>query len=297
MKSALLKVSTGLKLAFWGLVTMIAAAIILFVGIFVVAFAAGAAGPRGGGGGGGGMAGLPQGLIVLIVLFGGLYLIGFITGLVGRCMCIAVPSQVGSAKSMVTIAVVLELLSIAGNILSTADNVGNFLPIPVKLVLSIVVGLSGLVATILFILFIRSVCLYVKRRDLASRAFTVIWLGVGGVACYIIGLVVIFAAAAAGMQGGGRGGGGGPGGPAMVGVCFGGLMSLIALILLLIMVIMYMMLLYSSSAAVYSYAHNRVSRDEYEYDDRRDEDDDDDGYDRDYDRDDDYDRPRRSWDR
>src|SRR5262245_27263525 len=111
MNKALLTVSTGLKLAFYGLMTMIVAAVIMFFGVCILAAAlAGAAGgPQGGGGmQGGALAGLPVAMLLFIVVVGLVYLVGWITGLVGRFFCLAVPSQVGAAKAMITISLMLE---------------------------------------------------------------------------------------------------------------------------------------------------------------------------------------------
>ncbi|AWM39388.1 hypothetical protein GobsT_22940 [Gemmata obscuriglobus] len=295
MNDALLRVATGFKLILYGMIITIVSVAVLFVGACLVGMAgAAAAGP---GGRGNGPPGAPMaafgGMMILMVIFAGLWLLGAVLGLIGRVMCLAVPPQAASAKSLITIAVVMELGSVGANLFSIADNVGgNFLPPAAKLVLSGVTLLGGLLATILFLLFTRSLAKFIRSSALASRAMLVMWLGVAAAVCYLIAIVTIFAGMGAMMAGGGPGGAGGgggapPAGPMAVAVIVGGLLSMLALLIALVGSIFYVMLLVGMSSALRTYVRRRRSDyDDEDYSD--DEDYDDENYE-----DEDYDRPRR----
>lgn len=219
-------------------------------------------------------------------MLGVLYLTGSILDLVGRFICLAVPEEVGSAKPLITISVVLQIGSLVGSILNVAADAGGLaLPVPAKLAISLGSGVAGIAAIVLFILFIRSVCRYIRRQDLANRAMTVIWLWVGCVVGYVVAIVVMLGAgfAAGGFGGGGQGGA--AGGAMAAGGCLGAIVGLAVLIMALVALVLYAMLLTGASAAVRQYAQRRSSR----YGDFDDEDEED-GYDED---DDEDDRPRR----
>jgi hypothetical protein len=268
MTNSLLKVATGIKLVYVGLMLVVLAVVIGVFGMCVLggAIAAGGQGnPQAAQGGAAMVVGL--GLVV-----GGLAVVGSIVGLVGRFYCLAVPEEAGSAKPMIMTSVVLEVVSLLISIVTTADNVGgNFIPREVKTVTSGGGALFSIAAAILFLLFARSVAEFIRRDDLGRSAMTVLWLWVATFLCYIVGLGVAFAGVALG--GGAAGGAAQPQGPAVVATCAGGLLMLGALIFGLVALVMYARLLTGMSLAVRRFAEGEgYEADEPgeldEYDDR-----------------------------
>lgn len=283
MNDALRTVSTGFKLVLIGVVLMIIAVAIAIFGLCLLFAMA-----QGGGGPPGGPMAFLEGAMIFALIVVALYLIGILIVLVGRFVCMAVPPETGSAKSLLVFSVVAELVGISASILNVADAFANFLSLELKLVVTIGGSLASLAGTITFLMFTHRLATFIRRPDLASRALSVIWLGVGFVVCYVGALIFVEAA---------KGGGPRAGGPAAAGGCIGLVLVLVALLLLLIATIIYVIVLSGMSSALPRYA-SRGDYDDYgDYDDR------DDGYDDDYDdrddRDDDRDdRPRgRPWDR
>jgi hypothetical protein len=284
MREALRKVSTGFKLVYYGLIIRILAVVLAIVAAVALgaAVAGGAAGggaagggAAGGGAAGGAGAGFAGGAMAIALLFVGMTVIGTIIGLVGRFHCLAIPDEAGSAKPMIVTSVVLEVISLLITLVNAADDLGaRFIPAQIKMVMNGLGGIFGLVAAILFLLFIRSAAEYVRRPRLGDKAMSVLWLCVAVVGLFIAaGVVMVAGVAAAGAAGGGAGAGAG----AAAGGCLGGILILVAGIVALVALIKYAKLLTEMSAATLRFADRMGDyEDEEDEDEREDEEDEDD---------------------
>jgi hypothetical protein len=239
MYDALIKVSTGFKLVYYGLVLIVLAVVVGMVG----AFALGAGAAAGGGGRGAVAAAGGLGLLV-----GGMAVTGSVVGLIGRFMCLAVPDRAGGAKSKIVVSVALEVVSLLISLANLADDLGgNFLPAEFKMVGSGGGLICSIIAAILFLLFARDLALYIRRSKLADDAMSVLRLWVAAVGCYIAGFGILLV----GAWGAGPGAaGGGAAGMA----CAGGLLALAGLVIAIIALISYARLLIGMSDAVRKYA-------------------------------------------
>lgn len=285
MYDALIKVSTGFKLVYYGLMLIVLAVVVALIGGFVL-----------GAGAAGGVRGAAAGFAGLGLLVGGMAVTGSVVGLIGRFMCLAVPDRAGGAKSKIVVSVALEVVSLLISLANVLDDLGgNFLPAEFK-----VVGTGGglvcsIIAAILFLLFARDLALYVRRRRLADDAMSVLRLWVAAVGCYIAGLGIMLAT----VWGAGAPAAAAAGGGAVGLACAGGLLSLAGLVIAIIALISYARLLIGMSAAVRKYAATV----RYGDDDDDDEDDDEDDRPRkrrrrdDDDADDDEDDRGRRWER
>lgn len=282
MYDQLMKVSKGFKLVYIGIVIIIVGVIGGVLGACVV----GGAGAAAGGG---------KGAAALVMVIAGLMMLcilgGTITGLVGRFFCLAVPERAGAAKPMIVISVILEVTGLVlGVVNSASDLAGGQLTPAAKMVLQGGNVLCSLTSAVLFLLFTRSVALFVRRRDLAATAMSVLWLWVATILCYGAGLGIMLVGILAG--GGAAAAGGGPkagAGAAVGGACIGLVVILVALILALVALVRYIGLLKGMSAATAQHARRtrkKYEEEEDEYDDEEEEEEYDDEEEED-------DRPRR----
>jgi hypothetical protein len=185
------RVSLGFKLVFYSVVLMAVAVLLAILG-----------GVLGGGalmaGGRGGLAGL--GLAGL--LLGGAYLlstVGYLLGLIGVFLCLAVPNETGNAKTLIMICIGLLLGAIAVTLASVAGvQVGPGGPVAFGLGFLLPI-MSGIV----FLLFCRALALYLDRPDLADLAMTILWL--------MVIIFVMWLGMTVAMLGGAVVGGGGAG--------------------------------------------------------------------------------------
>lgn len=180
-------VRTGITVIYYGLVAMLASCILFGVLLIAMRNAGGA------------------GMTILILMgigMGG----GALAMLVGKFLCLGVPSKVGGgAKGLISASCAIDVVGILIQLLHVT--------VGVPLGLSLVVGVAGLVGTLLFLLFLRSVSLYIGRADLGKLSITVIIMT--GVTIGLNLLLVLFAIA--GVVGGARGAG------------FGGLLAILGL--------------------------------------------------------------------
>jgi hypothetical protein len=279
MYQQLMKVSKGFKLVYIGILLIILGVIGGMLGMCIAGGALGA----GGGRGAGAMAMLVAGGMLLCVLGGA------ILGLVGRFFCLAVPERAGAAKPLIIISVIFELTGMA---LGVFSNVSGLIGRPLAGAGGI--GLQGasvlcsLASAVLFLLFTRSLALFIRRNDLADAAMMVLWLWIATIVCYAIGFGVVLGGVAAGGAAGGAGGGAGMAG----GACLGAIVMLVALVIAIMALIRYVNLLREMSDATAEFATSgnyprrrkrRKRRDEYEEEEEEDEDEEDEDY-----------RPRRS---
>ncbi len=210
-------------------------------------------------------------MTILLVVLAVLYVGGFLLDLVGRFFCLAVPSTLSSARALIITSLVFQIVSLLLNIINVASGPGGMLRLSeaASLMVMLGAGVSGVVAMVLFILFIRNVCQHIRRYDLAERAMMIIRLSAGCVIGYVLVFVVILAAALV------------PGKQAAGGMLPAiGFISTIVMVAIMIValgtLILYAMLLSGSSAAVRRYTPRRSTRRRAEYDDDDDDDDDDD---------------------
>lgn len=169
MSADLLKVSKGLKLVYWGLVVVIIAGVLGFLG---------------------GQAAGRIGETPLLVVRGIAEVIGFvgtIIGLVGRYYCLSTPPKARTAKSRITLSFVFAACASVGSLVSS---VGTFAHLP--LLPSILVGgvgsLLGIAGVILFLLFAKALAEFIRRGQLADDADDVLKLVYGLLGCQVIGL-------------------------------------------------------------------------------------------------------------
>ncbi|MBX9580015.1 MAG: hypothetical protein K2X87_06865, partial [Gemmataceae bacterium] len=196
MYDQLMKVSRGFKLVYIGLVIAVVAVLAGVVGVAVVVggAAANANNPNAAQGVAGGMLAVVLGVVALA-------LIGSVVGLVGRFFCLAIPDRAGAAKPMIMTSVGLEVANILISIFSAADDAAGLgLPQVAKFALQGASVIMSLASAILFLLFVRSVAEFVRRRDLGRQAMSVLKLWAATAACYLVGLgVMLVGMAAAGV--------------------------------------------------------------------------------------------------
>ena len=264
MFDQLMKVSRGFRLVYIGMIIVILG---ILGGVLGSCIGAGVVGAGGGGGG--------VGLLLLVVAAMLVCILGgSITGLVGRFFCLAVPERAGSAKTMIFISVALELMALG---LGIANSLTDFarvaLPPAAKIALSGGNVLASLASAVMFLLFTKSLARFIKRRDLADTAMSVLWLWITTIACYAFGIIVMIV--------GGIAAGGANAGVAGV-ACFGLVFTLVSLIIALVALIRYIGLLKEMCDATAQHARRvrkskrREVEDEDEDEDEDDDDDDDD---------------------
>ena len=235
MYKQLMRVSKGFKLVYIGILLIILGVIGGLLGMCIAGGALGAG------------AGPGAGVLVMLVAGGMLLcvLTGSIIGLVGRFFCLAVPERAGVAKPLIIISVILELTGMA---LGVINHVSLLAGRPI--VGAGGVGLQGasvlctLASAVLFLLFTRSLAMFIRRSDLAEAAMLVLWLWVATIACYAAGVGVMMAGAMAG------GGGAGVRGGAAIGLA----MSLLGLVIAIVALVRYVNLLREMSEATAEFA-------------------------------------------
>lgn len=272
MSADLMKVSKGLKLVFWGLMVVVIAVVLGVIGVFAAGFLGAAAARQGGGAAAVGPGGP---MLVVLVGVGVLGFAGNIVGLVGRFFCLAAPPEAQGAKARITLSVIFEVCALLNGLVMNVDNFARILPPVVKSIASGFGILMQIAAVILFLLFIKALAEFIRRRQLADDAAAVLYLVYGVLGCYLVSLTVLLGSVALG--GGFGGGGGAPGGGMAVAACLGAVVGLVSLVIALIALIKYARLLTEVSDAVQSYARKvkRKRREEDEYDDDEEDEDDD----------------------
>lgn len=283
MNNGLLKVSTGYKLVFWGLILNIATFVVAFVAMVVLVMKLVQAVRAAGGGGGPPPQWFFDDVRTLLLVAVSMYAVGVLLTLLGRVMCTAVPPEAGAAKPLITVSVVLETVAVIASVVITVDIGRNNVAQEVKQGLAVVSAGATVVALVLFLLFTKSCAEYVRRPDLARRTTSILWLSVLCAMCY--GAVVGISAATE------RAGGGAQDEVEPV-ACAAACLALVFIVLFLVVVILYAILLMSMSGAAKRHATRGASEDDYgDFDDdgrddrRR-------GRDRDRDEYDDYDDGR-----
>jgi len=151
----------GLSLVFYGIVTMLIC-LLLIVFFSVVAMVA-----------------VSPMLLLLLVPAGLGILVASILMLIGPIICLAVPEETG-AKGLILGSVICQLINLVGSVVNAIAP--NLFPPPVLIVL----GLCGIAANVLFVLFMKKLSEYIGRLDLAARARNVL-IGVG----VVVGLGVV----------------------------------------------------------------------------------------------------------
>jgi MFS family permease len=250
MFDQLMKVSRGFKLVFIGMLLVFLALIINFLFTLVSGMA----------GGGGGL----QSAIASLTLL--LSLAGNITGLIGRIFCLFTPERAGSAKQLMIISIVLEVTSMAlGGILGIAITAKLEINSTLLTVLPLALAVCTFTSGICFLLFTRAMAEFVRSRDLADSAMSVLKLFLTATGCYIVGIVLYVGLLVAGVGAGAAAGG------AVIGVCLGGLTMLAGLIFAVIGLIRFIALMKEMSEAVARYAriHRRKQREKRESERKR----------------------------
>lgn len=264
---AMRSVASGFKLVYTGLMLKVLAVVIGIVGAVVLVGGAVNAGP-------GAVGGLVGGALVLIFGVAALGLAGTAVEIVGRIKCLAVPEEVPSARPLILAAVSLQIISFLIQLLALINDLaGPFVPPNVQLSLNGVYTIFWIASEVVFLLFIKAVATFVRRRDLAATASSILALAVVMIVLYVISLVLVFMSVA-------RAGGGGMV-PAAGGGAVAGILGLVLFVLGIITLIRYANLLLAMQAACNKFA-SRGDLGDYEDDEyerprrRRDDDDEDD---------------------
>jgi hypothetical protein len=151
-EAALNRVATGLNLVYWG----IAITLLSIIGGALMVFAS--------------MAANSMGLVMFVGMAIGLgVIVGVLVGLVGRIFCMAVPPGTG-AQPLIYAAVALDVVVLLVSIGSMVGVVPAWLPNSTNLL--------SLVATLLFVVFMKRVSTFIGRDDLASKAQGLITMGI-----------------------------------------------------------------------------------------------------------------------
>jgi Sec-independent protein translocase protein TatA len=266
MSADLMTVSKGLKLVYWGLVVVVIAVVLGFLGgLAGVALAAG---------------GGARVLLVVIGIAGVISLVGRALMLVGTFFCLSTPPKARTAKSRITLSVIFTACAVVGSLVSTVDTFANLLPPLLKTIGGGLSQLAQIAGVILFLLFAKALAEFIRRKQLADDADDVLKLVYGLLGCQVIslGLAVAVVALAAG------GGADAAGGVGVVG-CIAMVVGLAALVLSIMALIKGARLLTELSDAVRVHAKKvrkkEEDEDEGEEEDEPEEDEEDD------------DRPRR----
>jgi Sec-independent protein translocase protein TatA len=192
---------------------------------------------------------------------------GNIVGLVGRFFCLSTPPKAHGAKARITLSVIFEVCALVNSLVSNIDNWAKVMPPLLKTVANGFGLLMQIAAVILFLLFTKSLAEFIRRRQLADDADTILKLVYGLLGGYVISLALIFAVAALAGGDGGAGGGG-----LAVAGCLGAIIGLVSLVVGLIALVKYAKLLTELSDAVRSYA--KKVRKKYQEDDEEEDEDD-----------------------
>ncbi len=151
-EAALNRVATGLNLVYWG----IAITLLSVIGGFLAMLAS--------------MAANSIGVMMVIGMAIGVgVIVGVLVGLVGRIFCMAVPPGTG-AQPLIYAAVALDVVALLVSIASIVAVVPEWLPRSTNLL--------SLVATLLFIIFMKRVATFIGQPDLAANAQGLITMGI-----------------------------------------------------------------------------------------------------------------------
>jgi hypothetical protein len=150
-EKALKRVADGLNLVYWG----IAITLLSIIGGMVLIFAFGAMG--------GDLAAIPA------VLMGLGIIAGVIIGLVGRIFCLDVPEET-NARPMIYSAVVCDILAVLVSVVVWIPGIPQ--------AISSVNNLLSLLATLLFVIFMKRIANFIQRPELADRAQSLVTFAV-----------------------------------------------------------------------------------------------------------------------
>jgi hypothetical protein len=174
----------GLSLVYYGIITMLICSLLIL--FFTVA-------------------GAVTGFSILAMmavppLFG--IFVAFILLLVGPIVCLAVPEETG-AKGLIVGSVICQVVNLVASVVNAIAP--GLIPPPLLMVL----GLCGIAANVLFVLFMKKLSEYIGRLDLSARANNVL-IGIGVLAglfvvVFVAALGTGFAVAVAGPAAMGRG--------------------------------------------------------------------------------------------
>lgn len=237
-------VSLGYKLVYYG-VLLAVLAVLVAVGAMVLGGGAVLAGGRGA------VAGLGFAGVLLIGTQV-LYLVAAVLGLVGVCLCLAVPVEAGNARTLIMVCIGLLVGSI---LLGGAGVAGVEIgrdrgQLPFFLAYLLVLGSS-----VVFLLFSRALAEYLDRNDLADLAMSILVLMA---IQFVLGLVIT-----AVLVGGFLAGLGGAGGGAIAGgACIAGAVWLVSFVLGIMALIKFTQLVRDMSEACGRYADRGSARDE-----------------------------------
>ena len=178
-------IGTGLGLIYAGLCIVVLAFIIALVGTYFVSASMVVQRPpmRGDpaafGLGGRGMPAPVAGMFALMAITGVMFLIGFVLDLVGKVLCLSVPPELTAA----TFLYVSLGLQVAGLLHSFYSLGVLFLRLPMlPRFVPVVVIVFSIVASILFMMFLARLAKYIRRKDLARTANSIItWSVLTGV--------------------------------------------------------------------------------------------------------------------
>jgi hypothetical protein len=170
-----MKVSRGFRLVYIGLVLFVVA---FLGGILAVALASGAF-----------ARGKEPGGLTNVIAIGMLLCIlaASITGLIGRFLCMAIPAKAGSARGLIITSVALEVTAMTFGALNQVRHVGGLQFDPaVTEILQMGWVLLSVGSSILFLLFTKAAALFIRERDLADKASSVLWLWAAMFGCYVL---------------------------------------------------------------------------------------------------------------
>jgi hypothetical protein len=133
------------------------------------------------------------GPLALFVIPAGVF-IGTVTGLVGRCFCLAVPPNTGS-KGLIYAAVACDLAAITKSVIEL------FVELPA--VADQATSLLPTAAIVLFVLFLRQLASHIGEHELAKQTGSLLVMG-GIVVVMMVGTLIVmpFAPAASAAPGG-----------------------------------------------------------------------------------------------
>ncbi|QDV87543.1 hypothetical protein [Planctomycetes bacterium TBK1r] len=173
---AMSRVATGLSLVYWGIALIMIS--IIGTGVMVPLLMRGS-----------GVATI--GVLALMLGLG--MMLGVFLGLVGRICCLTIPEE-SRARGLIYAAVAFDLAAIVGGALSYIlvipywpQRLGNLL---------------SLIATVLFVLFLKRVSAYIRRPDLEGDAKSLVVMGaVVFVLAIAVAVAVAFIGSIAGLAG------------------------------------------------------------------------------------------------
>jgi hypothetical protein len=152
----------GISLVYYGLYLIVASILVAMVGGGVAAGVAGRAGA-----------------LTVMILVGGMVFVGTVLGFAGRVVCLNAPDDL-SGKNLIYVAVILDVICLA------ITAAGWFTTLPG--IADQLHSLLALTATILFLVFLKSVAAYVSDSESERRAGNVLKIGVGVFFTMLVGV-------------------------------------------------------------------------------------------------------------